>query len=196
MEDNVRKITKSIGNGCERIENSVSTVDDKIETAVNKSSAKLDEAASRLNLFTVKNILLNFVIAIVLTGVSIAAFMYAQNYRDGTKIAEEKAVEALAAERSKLEEEFEIERGKLLEDLVRQRRQIEKDAVAEYKSSNDFVIDGATYVANNIYDWPVLETLYQEMPIKKKKDLKLYDILNDAHKEYKKNFGNKKPRDW
>lgn len=102
----------------------------------------------------------------------------------------------MEAERTKLEEEFEIERGKLLEDLVRQRRQIEKDAVAEYKNSNDFVIDGATFVANNFLEWRILETFYQEMPIEQKQKLGLHNWLIGCHKEYKEIYGNKKPRDF
>lgn len=119
--------------------------------------------------------------------------------------------------KANLELELEAERTKLEKDLAAQKREIESNAISEYlegysfsklkksieesavkeyKNSNDFVIDGATYVANNFFEYRILEIFYQEMPIKDKKNLGLYDWLNIEHKKYKEKFGNKTPREF
>ena len=53
-----------------------------------------------------KNLLFSFVASIVLLAAAIGGYLYIQNYRDGTKIAEAKAIEALATEREKLNNEL------------------------------------------------------------------------------------------
>lgn len=112
----------------------------------------------------------------------------------------------LEAERTKLEKDLAAQKSEIESNAISEylegysfsklKKSIEENAVKKYKASNDFVIDGATYVANNFYEWRILETFYQEMPIKDKKNLGLYDWLNNGHKKYKEKFGNKTPREF
>lgn len=145
---------------------------------------RFKDASKAAEKIVLKNLILNFVCSIVLVAGTIAGYLYVQNYRDGTKIAEAKAVEALEEERTKLENEFDLK-----------KKEIETAAVKAYKNSNDFVIDGATYVANNFYQLRILETFYLEMPIEQKKKLGLHNWLIECHKEYRQKYGKKTPRE-
>lgn len=112
----------------------------------------------------------------------------------------------LESERTKLEKDlaakkYEIESNAISEYLESYsfstlKKSIEENAVKKYKTTNDFVIDGATYVANNFFEWRILETFYQEMPIKDKKNLKIHDYLSTSHKEYREKYGKKTPREF
>lgn len=127
---------------------------------------KLVTQTQKYNFKTFLNVL---VCCLVLILGGVGATLYVWNYHDGKQIAEQRAELAL-----------------------REREQeIRNQAIKEYQESDQFVKDGATYVANNFFQLRILEIFYQEMPIKEKKELKLYDWLNKCHQEYKETIGNK-----
>lgn len=105
-------------------------------------------------------------ISLVLLLGGVGATLYVWNYHDGKQIAEQLAEQALKD----------------------REQEIKEQAVKKYKESDQFVLDGANYIANNFYQLRILEVFYQEMPIKDKKDLGLYDWLNKAHRKYQENI--------
>ena len=112
----------------------------------------------------------------------------------------------LEAERTKLEKDLAAQKSEIESNAISEylegysfsklKKSIEENAVKEYKNSNDFVIDGATYAANNFFQYRILETFYQEMPIKDKKKLNLHEYLISCHKEYQEKYGKKTPREF
>lgn len=138
-----------------------------VSAKLQKSVNDINTASQKLKVKTRKNIFFSAGFTLLLLLLAVLGILYAWKWHDGTQIAEMRIEKMLENEKEK----------------------IRKQAVAEYKASDDFVIDGATYVANNFYQLRILETFYQEMPIKDKKDLGLFDYLNKAHKEYQKEFG-------
>lgn len=148
----------SVDNAVAQIQNSAESVSAKICKTVDAEFQKLNRRnAKELS----RQFCLFAITAVFLVAVGGFGFWWVGSYANG-KTAAEKA-------------------------LADTRAQIEKSAVESYKASNDFVIDGATYVANNFNQLRVLETLYQEMPGKDKEKFGLKEWLKYAHEEYKKN---------
>lgn len=117
-----------------------------------------------------KNLLFSFIASIVLLAAAICGYLFVQNYRDGTKIAQAKAVEALAEERARIEQE----------------------AVASYKKSDSYREDACKLVASNINKIDCLHYMYIYI---KSDDIKAYpevksfynDFLKRGHEQYKRN---------
>ena len=76
----------------------------------------------------------------------------------------------LESERTKLEKDLAAKKNEIESNAISEylesykfstlKKSIEEKAVEKYKNTNDFVIDGATYVANNFFEWRILETFY------------------------------------
>ena len=81
-------------------------VENRISEIIDKTSEKFKGVKKAAEKMIGKNLLFNFVCAIVLFVAVNCFHVYIQNYRDGTEIAEAKAVEALAEERAKFESEI------------------------------------------------------------------------------------------
>lgn len=132
-----------------------------------------------------KNLLLNFVCSLILLCAGIAGCLYIQNYRDGTKIAELKAIEALEKEREKIDNE-----------LAFKKKQIELNAISSYKQSDSYREDACKLVASNICKVDYLQYMYTYI---KSDDINRYpevkrfynDFLKRGHEEYKKIAKNK-----
>ncbi len=135
---------------------------------------------------------------LIIVAVTLFGGWFYKSYGNEKHAAElARQVEKREYEEWKANQELEIEneRTRLENDFSTRQKLIENNAIENYKKSNAFIIDGATYIANNFFEYRLLETFYQEMPIKDKKRLGLYDYLNQCHKEWKKEYGNKTPRD-
>lgn len=182
------KSQEDIHANCELI---ISSAKEEIQEAINESTSDLHEATRTIRNNSTHNSLLNFVCAIIVLLAAICGLTYAQNYRDGTAIAEAKAVEALAAEREKFEEEMKIERYNLKTELAQERDQIEEDAINEYKESNVFREDASKFVAYNI---TTLDVGYYLYTYTKSEDIKSWPqikefynkFLKGSYNEYKK----------
>lgn len=127
-----------------------------------------------------KNLLFSFVSSIVLLATAIGGYLYVQNYRDGTKIAEAKAVEALATEREKLNNE-----------LAAKKKQIEQNAIVAYKNSDSYREDACKLVASNIIKLDCIHYMYtyiKSEDIKKIPELKSFynDFLKRGNEQHKK----------
>ena len=140
--------------------------EEQIDATISKKISAMTNQIKKNNF---KNFLQTAVLALIILLAGSGTTLFIKSYKTGTQIAESRAEQALRERES----------------------EIATQAVAEYKASDQFVKDGATYVANNFYQLRILEIFYQEMPIKQKKELKLYDWLNKCHQEYKEKIGNK-----
>ena len=141
------KSQEDIHANCDQI---ISSAKEEIQKAINESTSDLHEATRTIRSKSTHNSLLNFVCAIIVLVAAICGLTYAQNYRDGTAIAEAKAVEALAAEREKFEEEMKTAKADFEIELYSQRIQLKNDAVLEYKESSQFTEDSCKNVAEHI----------------------------------------------
>lgn len=143
----------------------------KITNAVENTTSDFKEATKIAKKMIGKNLLFSFLSSLVLLAAALGGYLYIQNYRDGTKIAEAKAVEALAEAKKKIEQE----------------------AVAAYKSSDAYREDACKLVASNISKIDCLHYMYIYI---KSDDIKKYpavkslydDLLVVGHKEYKKMY--------
>ncbi|WP_298534645.1 hypothetical protein [uncultured Treponema sp.] len=165
----------------------------RISEIVENTSDDFRSAANAAGKLIVKNLLFNFVTSLVLVAVAIGGYIYVQNYRDGTRIAEAKAVEALAEERAKFADEMEIERTKLENEIALKKRLIEQNAIASYKNSESYREDACRFVASNICNIYCLQYMYiyiKSNDIKKYPELKSFynDFIKRGYKEYKKNY--------
>ena len=162
----------------------------RISEIVENTSDDFRSATNAAGKLIVKNLLFNFVTSLVLVAVAIGGYIYVQNYRDGTRIAEAKAVEALAEEREKFADEMEIERTKLENEIALKKRLIERNAVASYKDSESYREDACRFVASNIRKIDCLHYMYIYT---KADDIKAYpeirsfynDFLKKGHEQYK-----------
>ncbi len=152
----------------------------QIIDVVESTTINFEKASKLTDRLNGKNLLSNFVCALVLLGAAIGGYRYVQNYRDGTKIAERKAVEALVKEREKLENE-----------LAFKKEQIELNAISSYKQSASYREDACKLVASNISKLDCIHYMYIYI---KSEDIKKYsavrtfynDFLLDGNREYKK----------
>lgn len=139
-----------------------------------------------------KNLLFNFISSIVLLAAAIGGYLYVQNYRDGTKIAEAKAVEALAEERVKFEAEMKESLRKMNIEIDSKKKQIEQNAIESYKGSDLYREDACKLVASNLSKVDCLHYMYTYI---KSDDIKVYpeiksfynDFLKRGHEQYKRN---------
>lgn len=153
----------------------------QIVDAVESTTSNFKKASKLAERMIGKNLLFNFVCALVLLCVGIAGCLYVQSYRDGTKIAETKAVEALVKEREKLDNE-----------LAFKKKQIELNAIASYKHSDSYREDACKLVASNIGRTDCLHYMYiyiKSDDINRYPEVKRFytDFLKRGHKQYKKN---------
>lgn len=145
-----------VGNASTTIQKSASLASEQICQTVNAEFDKLNRRNAKE--FFSQLCLFAFTAVILMTA-CVFGFWWVGSYANG-KTAAEKA-------------------------LADTKAQIEKSAVENYRASNDFVIDGATYVANNFNQVRVLEIFYQEMPAKDKEKFGLKEWLKYAHEQYK-----------
>ena len=169
----------------------VSSAKANIKDSINESITDLKTATKMVKRNIVRNLLLNFICAIVLVGFACFGILYIQNYRDGSKIAEAKAVEALAEERSKFEKEMVDVKKNLEAELYVQKTKIENDAVLNYKNSEQFIEDSCKNVAENIKYLNYLNYLniyIRSEDIKKYPSIKAFyqDFIKVGALEYKK----------
>lgn len=189
MINQIKKQTKEdIKDSCSEI---VTTAKEEIQKAIDESTSDLHEATVTVRNNSTKNTLLNFVCAIVLCVAATCGITYAQNYRDGTAIAEAKSVEALAAERAKFAEEMKTEKLNLKTKLAQERNRIEENAINDYKASIVFREDASKFVAYNITKLDVgyyLYTYTKSEDIKNWKEIKTFykEYLKGSFDEYKK----------
>lgn len=173
----------------ELFEDTESRISEIVENTTDDFISVTNEAGKLI----VKNLLFNFVTSLVLLAVAIGGYLYVQNYRDGTKIAEAKAVEALAEERAKFDEEMKIERTKLENEIAVEKALIARNAVVSYKNSESYREDACRFVASNICNIYCLQYMYiyiKSDDIKKYPELKSFynDFIKRGYKEYKKNY--------
>lgn len=114
----------AIVDNCEKL---FGGVESKISKIVKTTTTDFRIATKAAERMIGKNILFSFVMSLVLLAAAMGGYLFAQNYRDGTKIAEAKAVEALAEERAKFEAEIKAT-----------KKQIEQNAIASYKKSDSY----------------------------------------------------------
>ncbi len=151
-----------------------------ISEIINNSTAELKNTVKATKWMMAKNLIYSFATTIVLLAGAIGGCLYIQNYKDGTKIAEAKAVEALAEERAKLEKE-----------LIAKKKEIELDAISIYKESDGYREDACKLVASNITKLDYLHYMYiyiKSDDIKQYKGIKDFynNFLTEGHKQYKK----------
>lgn len=108
-----------------------------------------------------KNVLMNFVCALILVMASIGGVLFVANYRDGTEIAAAKAEEALVVEREKIAE----------------------TAILKYKNSEQFIEDSCKEVAENIIYLKYINYLNKYI---KSKDINKYSQLEAFYRNYVK----------
>ena len=196
MVDNCKAINKETEKKCRKI---TDDAEEKINESLINIFIPLKEETEKLKKLRFTDFLRSFAACIVLSVFMLLAANYSVAYMKGMNKARSEVTEILEIEREKIKEEA-IEKYRNSTDFIKDAKikieRIEEEAVNKYKDSNDFVIDGATYVANNFWEWRILETFYKEMPVKDKKNLKLYDWLNNCHREYKAKYGDKNPRDF
>lgn len=132
---------------------------DKIEKIFEANTGNLNIASKNLKKLSLKNIMMNFVCAIILVIASIGGVLYVANYRDGTEIAAAKAEEALVAEREKIAE----------------------TAILKYKNSEQFIEDSCKEVAENIIYLKYINYLNKYI---KSKDINKYSQLEMFYKSY------------
>lgn len=152
----------------------------KISQVVNDTTNDFKNAAKMAEKMIGKNLLFSFVASIVLLAAAIGGYLYIQNYRDGTKIAEAKAIEALATEREKLNNE-----------LAAKKKQIEQNAILSYKESDSYREDACKLVASNIGKIDCLHYMYTYIKsddIKKYPEVKSFynNFLKRGNEQYKK----------
>lgn len=133
--------------------------EEQIDATISKKISAMTNQIKKNNF---KNFLQTAVLALIILLAGSGTTLFIKSYKTGTQIAESRAEQALRERES----------------------EIATQAVAEYKASEEFVFDSATYVANNFRQLRILEVFYQKMPSKEQKALGLYDLLNSAHKEY------------
>lgn len=114
--------------------------------AVGQSTKNLDSITKIIKKTLVRNLLGTFLCAIIIVIGSICFLTYSQNYKDGTAIAEAKAVEALNSERER----------------------IGREAINSYKASNNFIEDSCKSVAENIGTLEYMYFLNSYIPSKQK----------------------------
>lgn len=132
---------------------------DKIEKIFEANTGNLNIASKNLKKLSLKNIMMNFVCAIILVIASFGGVLYVANYRDGTEIAAAKAEEALVAEREKIAE----------------------TAILKYKNSEQFIEDSCKEVAENIIYLKYINYLNKYI---KSKDINKYSQLEMFYKSY------------
>lgn len=158
---------KDIPASCNKI---VSSAKANIKDAINESITDLKTTTKIIKRNIVRNLLSNFIGAIVLVGFACFGVLYIQNYRDGSAIAEAKAVEALAEERSKMESE-----------LYAKQIKIENDAILNYKNSEQFIEDSCKNVAENIKKLKYINYLNTYV---RKEDIKTYPALKNFYQDF------------
>lgn len=114
--------------------------------AVGQSTKNLDSITKIIKKTLVRNLLSTFLLAIIVVISSICFLTYSENYKDGTAIAEAKAVEALNSERER----------------------IGREAINSYKASNNFIEDACKSVAENIGTLEYMYFLNSYIPGKQK----------------------------
>ena len=124
----------------------VSTTKNEMLKAVGQSTKNLDLITKIIKKTLVRNLLGTFLCAIIVVISSICFLTYFQNYKDGTAIAEAKAVEALNSERER----------------------IGREAINSYKASNQFTEDSCKSVAENIGTLEYMYFLNSYIPSKQK----------------------------
>lgn len=178
MEKQIAKLKKETQ---EAVECSLETATDEIKKVIHKNVFELNNATAKVAKSSGKNLLFNFVCAIILTVAAICAYVYAQNYRDGTAIAEAKAVEALAAERAKFAKEMEDERAEMEIEFSDREEEIREEAVESYKKTDKFREDACKEVALNIRYTSTEYYLYKYM---RSIDLDEYSELNTFYNSF------------
>lgn len=139
---------------------------------IDKTSEKFEGVKNGAEKIIGKNLLFNFICAIVLFVAVSCFYVYIQNYRDGTEIAEAKAVEALAEERAKFEAEMLAERAK-----------IQQEAVADYKKTALYREEACKYVASNIKNLECMNYMYTYI---KSADIENYPAVRDFYNNFLK----------
>lgn len=172
------------------MEGSLETATDEIKKVIHENVIELNNATAKVAKSSGKNLLFNFACAIILTVAAICAYVYAQNYRDGTAIAEAKAVEALAAERAKFAKEMEDEKVAMEIEFSNREDKIREEAVADYKKSTAFREDSCKHVAQTIAKLDTGYYLHKYLrsdDLKEWKDLKKFDdtYLKDSWNQYR-----------
>ena len=169
---------KDIPASCNKI---VSSAKANIKDAINESITDLKTTTKIIKRNIVRNLLSNFIGAIVLVGFACFGVLYIQNYRDGSKIAEAKAMEALAEERSKFEKEMVDAQKNLEAELYVQKTKIENDAILNYKNSEQFIEDSCKNVAENIKKLKYINYLNTYV---RKEDIKTYPALKNFYQDF------------
>ncbi len=169
---------KDIPASCNKI---VSSAKATIKDTINESITDLKTTTKIIKRNIVKNLLFNFICAIVLVGFACFGVLYIQNYRDGSKIAEAKAMEALAEERSKFEKEMVDAQKNLEAELYVQKTKIENDAILNYKNSEQYIEDSCKNVAENIKKLKYINYLNTYV---RKEDIKTYPALKNFYQDF------------
>ena len=156
--------------------------ENKISQVVENTTADFKSATKIAKRMVGKNLFFSFVVSLVLLAAAIGGFLYVQNYRDGTKIAEAKAVEALAEEREKFRKE-----------IATTKNQIEQEAILAYKGSSSYREDACKLVASNISKIDFLHYMYiyiKSDDIEKYPEIKRFynDFLKRGYEQYKRNY--------
>ena len=180
---------EGIVDNCEKLFNDAEY---KISEVVENTTSDFRSATNAAERMVGKNLLSSFVMTLVLLAAAIGGYLYVQNYKDGTKIAETKAVEALALERAKFDEEIEIAWMKLDDEIESKKKQIEQEAISEYKNSVLYREDACKLVASNISKVDYLHYMYiyiKSDDIKKYSEVKSFynDFIKRGHEQYKRN---------
>lgn len=137
------------------------SAEESVTEVIQKNIASLDKSAKKLSRISIRNIFGNFFSSIVLVALIIFATIYAYNFRDGTKIAEAKAAEALAEEKER----------------------IGNEAVEAYKKSSEYGEDACKFVAENI---SYIECGYYLYKYMRSNDIKKYPQIENFYKNYLK----------
>ncbi len=167
----------------EAVEGSLETATDEIKKVIHENVIELNNATAKVAKSSGKNLLFNFACAIILTVAAICAYVYAQNYRDGTAIAEAKAVEALAAERAKFAKEMEDEKVAMEIEFSNREDKIREEAVESYKKTEQFREEACKEVALNIRYTNTEYYLYKYI---RSTDLNEYSELNTFYNSFLK----------
>ena len=104
---------KQINDDCKHL---FENAEKSVIAVFNKNAATFNNASKVSLKLICKNLLVNFLVSIVLLAAATGGILFVQNYKDGTKIAKEKAIEVLAKE----------------------KETIGKDAINLYKKSSEF----------------------------------------------------------
>ena len=167
----------------EAVEGSLETATDEIKKVIHENVIELNNATAKVAKSSGKNLLFNFACAIILTVAAICAYVYAQNYRDGTAIAEAKAVEALATERAKFAKEMEDEKVAMEIEFSNREDKIREEAVESYKKTEQFREEACKEVALNIRYTNTEYYLYKYI---RSTDLNEYSELNTFYNSFLK----------